>query len=213
MFKKKKDRKERKIKLPLFFVDAFNFLKVHKFFALFLLLLLILAGGAGVIAFSSRPAFCSTCHLMDKDINAWEKSTHQNVNCIKCHVEPGLIPLIKDKIMAVKHPVTLIFGNIEEPINKESEVAEKMHDESCLHCHPLRKVKKYDGIIMNHEAHFEKVKCSVCHNRVAHPLKGYKNHLSMNFCFTCHNGRALRDDCTLCHTEKFVQAYKERSKE
>jgi cytochrome c nitrite reductase small subunit len=213
MFKKKEGKKEEgKIRLPIFFANAFNFLKVHILFAFFLLLLLALLGGAGVIAFTSRPAFCGTCHVMEKDINAWKKSTHQNVNCIKCHVEPGLIPLIKDKIMAVRHPLTLVFGEVEEPINKRSELAEKMHDESCLQCHPLRKSREYDGVIMNHRAHFGKVKCAVCHNRVAHPLRGYTNNLSMNFCFTCHNGKALRNDCILCHTEKFIQAYKEKRK-
>ncbi len=44
-------------------------------------------------------------------------------------------------------------------------------------------------------------------------IKGYKDNISMQFCFRCHDGNALRNDCELCHTESFIEKGLEKLKE
>ncbi len=177
-------------------------------FVLSLLTLIIL--GAAVIVLTSQPSFCGLCHIVRPDISSWEKSTHSKVKCLACHVEPGFFNLLKEKVGAVKEPILYFTGNYENPLNKESKLAREMSDESCLSCHQMKekeeKITYAMGIIMNHKAHAEVgLRCTQCHNRVAHPIKVYKNFSSMEHCFTCHNGKALKNDCSLCHTEVFLK--------
>lgn len=174
--------------------------------------ILLLIFGAGVIYFTSRPAFCGYCHVVRPDIEAWRESTHRNVNCIACHVEPGIIALLKEKVLAVKEPIVYFTGRYETPINKGSELAEHISNETCFRCHGVRGKENIGGLYMNHQAHEKYLKCAECHNRVAHNIKGYKDNISMQFCFRCHDGNALRNDCELCHTESFIEKGLEKLK-
>ncbi len=177
-------------------------------FIVFLLAIVIL--GTAVITLTSQPSFCNLCHIVRPAINSWKESSHSKVKCLACHVEPGFFNLIKEKAGAVKEPILYFTGNYETPLNKDSELAKEMSDESCLECHKTKetegKVTYAMGIIMNHSAHAEAgLSCIKCHNRIAHPSKDHKNFLSMDFCFTCHTGNALKNDCKLCHTEIFLK--------
>ncbi len=167
----------------------------------------------GVIAFSSRSQFCALCHEQKAQVDSWKVSTHRKVNCIACHVDPGLVNLLKDKLLASKSLYHHLFGGFEKPINKESKLSLRMSSESCLSCHRLKGEVVSLGIIMNHKAH-ENVnfKCPFCHNRVAHQIKGYEKRLTMEYCLTCHTGNPISNRCTLCHTPSFLEKNKERSK-
>ncbi len=180
------------------------------------ILTLIILGGA-VIALTSQPQFCGLCHIVRPDISSWEKSSHSKVNCLACHVEPGFFNLLKEKAGAVKEPILFITGHYENPLNKDSELAKEISDESCLQCHKVKESEEQvtyaTGIKMNHSVHTEVgLHCTQCHNRIAHPIegKGYKNFLSMEYCFSCHNGRALKNECSLCHTEVFLKNQKSK---
>ncbi|TET59618.1 hypothetical protein E3J48_07640, partial [Candidatus Aerophobetes bacterium] len=37
---------------------------------------------------TSSPRFCSTCHNMKPYYESWKTSSHNEVNCIKCHADP-----------------------------------------------------------------------------------------------------------------------------
>ncbi len=192
---------------------AFAFVCSRNTFIAVVIILVLIIGGAGGIAFTCRPQFCSYCHEMKPQIDSWKVSTHRNVNCIACHVEPGLVALLKDKLtVAPKSLFLKITGNYEKPINEESKLSEHMSNESCLQCHPMaREVTPSPGLIISHEAHKKiNMKCAQCHNRVAHNIKGYENHLSEEYCFTCHNGVALKNNCELCHTSSFLAKNKNK---
>lgn len=183
------------------------------FFNFIITLLILVILGAAVITLTSLPSFCNLCHIIRPAIKSWEKSTHSKVKCLACHAEPGFLNLLKAKAGAVKEPVLYFTGNYEDPLNKDSELAKEMSDKPCLECHKIKEEEGKTiyamGIIMNHQAHAEiGLRCTRCHNRVAHPTKGYSNFLSMDYCFSCHNGKALKNDCLLCHTEIFLKTKK-----
>ncbi|MCK4419745.1 NapC/NirT family cytochrome c, partial [Candidatus Aerophobetes bacterium] len=46
---------------------------------------------------TSLPIFCSSCHNMKPYYESWKVSSHNEVNCIKCHSDPGLVPYLKTK--------------------------------------------------------------------------------------------------------------------
>lgn len=191
---------------------AFAFVMSRRSFILMVVSIFALLGAAGGIAFTCRPQFCSYCHEMAPQYKSWQASTHRNVNCISCHVEPGLYNLIKDKMTTGMRSLVLkITGNYPKPINKNSHLAEKMKDDVCDQCHTIQKITPSRGLKMSHEDHLKtKLTCSTCHNRVAHNIKGYKNHMSMEFCLECHNGRVLGNECTLCHTDEFLKGQKKK---
>jgi nitrate/TMAO reductase-like tetraheme cytochrome c subunit len=194
---------------------AFAFVMSRRAFILLVILILALLGGAGGIAFTCRPQFCSYCHEMDQDYRSWQSSTHRNVNCISCHVEPGLYNLVKDKMTTgVKSLVLKITGNYETPINEDGSVSEEIQNDVCDQCHTVvEKSTTFRGVIMNHGAHLKtKLTCATCHNRIAHEIKGYKSRLTEEFCLECHNGRALSNECSVCHTPEFLKQNKGKTR-
>lgn len=181
---------------------------------LFLIILavsaILIIGGAGAW-YSFQPSFCNRCHEMKKDFSTWEASAHRNINCLSCHVEPGLVHLFIDKIKASKSLYYHLTGRYEKPINKENELASEISSESCLQCHTLERQMSYSsGLKMNHAAHMKiRMRCSECHNRVAHELSSYQNLATMGSCQErCHNGKALSNDCSLCHIQSFLRKAK-----
>ncbi|MCK4777408.1 MAG: NapC/NirT family cytochrome c [Actinomycetia bacterium] len=162
--------------------------------------------GFGALLLTCQPFFCRSCHEMDPDIDSWASSSHAHVNCLSCHVESGWIHLLKDKMMAGKSMFYHFFPLYEKPINIKSHLSEEIHSENCMRCHSLVKVTPSEGILIDHEIHEEEgIKCSFCHNRVAHPgLAGYIDRSKMNACIKeCHDGDKAKRDCLACHSEDF----------
>lgn len=180
----------------------------------------ILLGGAsllvtvtvGGLTATCSPVFCTKmCHAMSDVATTWEKSSHSSIPCLSCHVEPGLLALIKDKIKAMPGVWKNAFDSYHKPINPESEVSKHITDEICAQCHSEnRKETPREGLYFSHKIHRKlKVTCAECHNRVAHMDKVHENHLTGGWCMEkCHNGKALPHKCTLCHTEDFLEKNK-----
>ncbi len=158
---------------------------------------------------TSFPRFCSTCHNMKPYYESWKVSSHNEVNCIKCHSDPGLVPYLKTKANGLVEVAVYLSGNIAT--NYQTEVS----DASCLRegCHSQEKLKegKVDfekGISFEHETHLETLKddfrlrCTSCHSQIVQD-----EHISVasSTCFSCHfkneepnEGTA---ECALCHSD------------
>jgi nitrate/TMAO reductase-like tetraheme cytochrome c subunit len=144
---------------------------------------------------------------MKADYASWKTSVHQNTGCIQCHVKPGLIHLLIDKAKSPKSLFYHLTGGYEKPINKESELASEISNESCLLCHTEGRDESLGhGLLFKHQAHLKiRMQCSECHNRVAHSIKGYENFLTMESCKErCHDGKALNNRCDFCHSQSFL---------
>jgi cytochrome c nitrite reductase small subunit len=191
-------------------------------------MLFITAAGISV---TSNPRFCIVCHDMQPEYNAWKKSSHSQITCYACHVKPGLVNLIEDKVfVGLPTVVSEITNNYHSPINKGSKVSVEMSNESCLVCHDeiKRKITPSAGLKMNHKPHLQRgIKCTVCHNRVAHRdvknyegeqkvkidpvindvFKGvlqpkepdYPDHIKMRYCRRCHTNPENRDKELMAH--------------
>jgi hypothetical protein len=141
--------------------------------------------------------------------DSWTKSKHAEVNCLNCHLQPGLTGYVKGKINGLAQLVDCVVGRIGTKPNAT------IVDASCLRsqCHattelPIRTFgcanvrfahdndidKVVDGI---------KITCGTCHSH----FEGAE-HFSVNrdTCFTCHflgggtsDNRLVKTDCQSCH--------------
>ncbi|MCL4368676.1 MAG: NapC/NirT family cytochrome c, partial [Actinobacteria bacterium] len=150
------------------------------------------------VAMTSTPSFCSNCHLMEKPVELWEQSTHANVNCIACHVDPGFLKQLEHKVLSYKEIYANFFGHGGMPPD-----VKRPTNESCLQCHSLdRQVSPGGDIKIPHREHVEMegLKCSDCHFNVVHPLEGVAGGSPpMDVCYMCHDGKKAPNACGTCH--------------
>lgn len=133
-------------------------------------LLLILLAVVGGISQTMSPEFCKLCHkTMTPEYVTWQNSSHSQIACVDCHMEPGLINLVKEKIKATGHLKEYITGSYEEnwPIKMKHELPSHL----CEQCHSVsnRNFTLSGDLKIPHERHGEKgVDCVQCHSGVAH---------------------------------------------
>lgn len=178
---------------------------------------------AGSVVGTSTNWFCiGPCHKVhDDNTLTYNKGSHVMVSCIACHEPLNGSPLtfILMKMEVAPDAIPTLLNTYKLPMNEANSVALEMPDNRCVQCHNLknRTVTASAGIVMNHEVHEKnKVSCTSCHNRVAHPeedveyvLKGDKKHenwMTMDACFRCHSlesGGKATGECAACHTPDF----------
>lgn len=191
-------------------------------------LLMVVAVGA-----TSSYWFCAEiCHsVQDDSIVTYQRSSHSKVSCIACHMPANADPVtfLLHKVEALGELPPTILGTYTEPLNPESEVSlskKNFPDTQCTQCHDLatRQVSPSAGIIIDHTVHTDSgVRCTFCHNRVAHnesdpwqptlvtPKTGEKsvkhaNYMTMTACYRCHGleaGSPASGECKTCHPANF----------
>ncbi len=187
-----------------------NLIRTRKGKVLIVVGILVVILVVGFVGFevTSFPRFCSSCHNMKPYYESWKVSSHNEVNCIKCHSDPGLVPYLKTKANGLIEAAIYLSGNF--PTSYQTEVS----DASCLRegCHSQEKLKegKVDfekGILFEHETHLETLKddfrlrCTSCHSQIVQD-----EHISVasSTCFSCHFKNEEPNEgiaeCTLCHS-------------
>ena len=147
---------------------------------------------AGVaIPFTNHPKFCASCHTIKPAYESWLTSSHKEVECVACHVRPGVVGWLHDKAWHGTGDVAItLFGTPTEPHNLKAQVDSPV----CLGCHrnilrvseiairDLPPPVKDVGLIMSHRKHMEAFGargqgegCTTCHAAVVHEqtIKGY----------------------------------------
>jgi len=186
-----------------------DLLKIKRWKILLMIGIPIFIGIVVVVGFeiTTSPEFCSTCHNMKPYYESWKTSSHNEVNCIKCHAEPGMGAYLKTKANGLVEVAIYLSGNL--PTSYQTEVS----DESCLRegCHSQEKLKgeKVDfkkGISFSHEKHLQTLKgqfrlrCTSCHSQIVQT-----EHMTVaeSTCFSCHfkgeDPNQNTAECTLCH--------------
>jgi nitrate/TMAO reductase-like tetraheme cytochrome c subunit len=164
---------------------------------------------AGAIVVSEQPGFCNSCHIMNNYYDNWKTSTHSEVNCLECHLQPGFMGHVKGKINGLSQAIDCIVGRVG------TKPSATILDESCLRseCHSteelLTKDIDFNGVKFTHKNHIKNVvdginiTCGTCHSH----FEG-NEHFSVNndACFSCHFLRNIETDeqivqtsCTSCH--------------
>lgn len=184
------------------------------------IILIVGAAGLGVVNATSQSKFCSSCHEMTPEYVTWQASSHSQVDCINCHVGPGLGNLLKDKVGALSQ----IYQHVTDSYATPIEIKEPIKNYICQDCHsPNRKVTVDKDIIIPHDRHEAAgVECVACHSGVAHGkvaergLTKDKNWSAwtvstgakqlqefgepqMETCMQCHQERKVSNSCNTCH--------------
>jgi len=152
----------------------FNLSKTEDKLKLFILvsgsLLFLLVATVGGISLTMSPEFCKLCHkAMTPEYVTWKYSSHSQIACVDCHMEPGVINILKEKIVATGHLYDYVTAGYEEelPIKMKHELPSHL----CEQCHSVttRTFTLSGDLIVPHEKHGEKgVACVKCHSGVAH---------------------------------------------
>lgn len=104
-------------------------------------------GGEAFQKFSETPTFCSQCHTMKMEVEAHARGVHRNVACGTCHVEPGLVGLVKSKIKGAHQLVELVLDTYPTPITVANQNDLPSPEKTCMACHPLSTLENENGPI------------------------------------------------------------------
>jgi hypothetical protein len=181
---------------------------------------------AASMAVTSTAWFCNdVCHNVHADnAKQWAAGSHSEVSCMACHypVDLDAARFALDRVDKLLDIYPTVTGTFEMPLNKHSRIGLEMPDAQCTQCHgPNRVVSPSSGLKIEHRVHTaNRIGCTVCHNRVAHPelfpltLPGNAKHedfMTMRACFRCHsaenttrNGFTAPGTCPTCHTPSFA---------
>jgi nitrate/TMAO reductase-like tetraheme cytochrome c subunit len=161
------------------------------------------------VKITSQPQFCVSCHIMEPYFDAWEVSAHSDVQCIKCHIEPGIVGTLHGKFVAVSMLVNYATG-----LYKRSKPWAEIPDASCLQsgCHDTRLLQgtvDFKGVKFDHAPHLtqtrrdRQLRCTSCHANI---VQGSHISVTESTCFLCHlkpdSTGQLTDlaNCLHCHT-------------
>jgi nitrate/TMAO reductase-like tetraheme cytochrome c subunit len=96
-----------------------------------------LAGHATLSRMES-PQFCGSCHVMQPEWDAYNRSAHSNVACVDCHVSPTAAGLLKSKWNGVHQLVGVVTARYPRPIVAEGDDL-PLAAETCETCHTSKR--------------------------------------------------------------------------
>lgn len=149
--------------------------------------------------------FCGTaCHEMGPYYTTWQESKHSDVDCVRCHIQPGAVEFVKAKTSALREVWVHFTGQVKAPI----AVTRHIPNSTCESCHapgegvdPI-KLGAVSVVDFSHKAHAEVTNCHNCHAQVVHrsgPGKPFIDPKTMAFCLGCHDDKVAAGECELCH--------------
>jgi nitrate/TMAO reductase-like tetraheme cytochrome c subunit len=161
------------------------------------------------VRLTSTTAYCTSCHEMKAAGDSLKHSVHRNLDCLSCHVDPGVGNAITWRLQESKNIwATYLNMPVDEGMSKQVHVPSKA---ACTRggCHDLSSLgTTFGNVKMNHARHVQiaGLTCIDCHTTTAHSAKSQSTSVSMASCFMCHNGAAAPNQCSLCHVTAPEQA-------
>ena len=171
-----------------------------------ILVILFIGGSAVAAKFTESNKFCGTdCHEMWPYRDTWAKSTHKQVDCVKCHIAPGPVNFLKTKMAASREVWVHFTGLPKKPITVTRHIPNAACERSG--CHTSAQTSKTVSLgqpapvkFQHGSAGHTKQLCISCHASLVHagaPGVNAPPANSMYSCFTCHNNGTK--DCGYCH--------------
>ena len=160
------------------------------------------------IKITGHPKFCASCHNMEDYYMSWEHSSHKDIACVACHMEPGVAGTVAAKAQGMVQLVQYVAGSYGTKPHGEISSA------SCqvVGCHSeIGKddtvVMLYDTIQFRHDRHLHEhpsgksLNCVSCHGQT---VEGQHISVSRTTCLTCHfyergDQEVAIGDCLTCH--------------
>ena len=121
--------------------------------------------GEGLSYFSTDPAACANCHIMQPQYDSWLRASHHAAaGCVDCHLPPsGLPKYIAKADNGWRHSWAFTFLDFHEPIQINRRNSEILQD-NCLRCHgPL-----VHDLVSGATTDADAVSCVHCHADVGH---------------------------------------------
>ncbi len=181
-----------------------------------ILVVLLLAFYGSTVKLSESNFACGGCHTPQH--NNWAISTHKNVDCRECHIDPGVGGALTAQYTGVKN-LLVAFTTGGDTLTREMahESPLPMSSKNCMDCHaailyfnelgyediPEENTIQGQGLYIAHRTHIEKydILCVECHRGISHrnpdDIRKYKT-----------NWPFMKKDCGPCHTGKYMERFK-----
>jgi len=162
--------------------------------------LLVVAAVSVGIAAAALPG-CSSCHDSADFVAQTDASSHAEIDCVRCHVEPGVVA-------RTTYGFNLVFGMALGLAPASAGPTTAIADKTCLSCHSavLREKVTANGLSILHSQCAEGRPCTDCHADTAHgSTVKWITTVNMNQCLDCHAAERVRSECDTCHGEKSAQ--------
>lgn len=119
----------------------------------------------GLSYFSTDPAACANCHIMQPQYDSWQKSSHHAVaKCVDCHLPHDFIgKYIAKAENGYHHSKGFTFQDFHEPIMIKPKNSQILQD-NCLHCHRDFVHELVTGATSDPNS----LRCVHCHASVGH---------------------------------------------
>ena len=153
----------------------------------FVNVLIVSAAGVGTVHYMERTAFCGqVCHTtMEPEFTAHQAWPHSQIECVGCHVGPGVGSFIESKVAGSRQLYHLITNQIPRPVPTPVRSLGRTAD-TCGGCHTVQRplgdrprvVREY----ANDEANTETVSTMRMHvgNPAGGPGAGIHRHLALD---------------------------------
>ncbi len=122
-------------------------------------------GPPQLLARTETPLFCSSCHVMESQFEAWfNVGAHRTIRCVDCHLPHKNLPVYYTwkTIDGMKDVFVFYSGRTPETINI-SDRGKKFVQDNCIRCHAER-VSMID----------QERPCWECHRFLQHNLAGVR---------------------------------------
>lgn len=119
----------------------------------------------GLSYFSKDPRACANCHIMQTQLDSWQKSSHHAVaRCADCHLPSSLVAQYLAKAdNGYRHSTAFTLQNFREPI-RITKRNSRILQASCIECHREFVHNLVEGSTSDPDA----VRCVHCHRSVGH---------------------------------------------
>lgn len=155
------------------------------------LLLVLMATSKAAIDYTSRPAFCGSCHLMQTRFISYERSLHHKAACIDCHSKPGFVGEMEAKLNGIKYLYYAHMGYKDVQILRA-----EVPNASCLRCHKIeemdakmqRAISAVQHPPTSHKSHVVdlNISCTSCHGNIMHVNLEGQSKKAFGSCHNCH---------------------------
>lgn len=98
--------------------------------------------------------FCGqSCHVMKPEFAAHQNSPHANVECVDCHVTPGVTGWVQSKMAGTRQLLDVVFSRVHYPIQSAMETNRLVPaSATCEQCHWPQ---KFDAVKLRVNFHFQ----------------------------------------------------------
>lgn len=157
-------------------------------------LVVVVVGSVTGVEMTSRSSFCKSCHIMEPFYESWLDDPHRDVQCVECHIAPGMENFVAAKLNGLGQVVDDMLSRTSTKPSASVSVF------ACTRsgCHVIDEINTDNGgdrpYFFNHRKHLDieykgiAIKCTTCHSH----FKGDRHfEVNTNTCVTCHLAPAV----------------------